>query len=99
MGVLNDPEKNSTVTNSGGLVVRGGKAVSAVILDGGTAATGATMELNDSDDNSGTDLIKLRAAQYDSKVITFVKPIVFTNGVYLDINPSGGAAYATVCYD
>ena len=92
-------ERTSTSRASGGLVQRGGGAISAITIDGGTAATGATVAINDSTDGSGTDIWSMRAMQYDSKTVTFVKSIPFSNGLYVNITPSGLTANVSIAYE
>ena len=89
-------ENNSSVITATGLVVRGGRQISAITLDGGTASSGATLILDDSTDGSGTVKWVLRAPQYGSSCISFPKPIPFVDGIYATL--TGTASKAALAY-
>ena len=63
--------------------------ISSLTLDGGTAATGATAILYNSADVTGTEKWQLRAPQYGSASITFVKPIPFSTACYVALTGTG----------
>ena len=67
-------------------------AVSAITLDGGTGATGATVILDNSTDGSGTVKWILRAVQYGSASVSFVKPIPFSTACYAALTGTGSKA-------
>ena len=89
-------ERASQVLTEDGLVKRGGTEVSALTLDGGTGATGATAILDDSTDGTGTAKWTLRAPQYGSASITFSKPIPFADGCYATL--TGTSEKLSVAY-
>lgn len=91
-------ERKTSVRTSGGLENRGSCLVSGITLDGGIAATGATVVLDDSTDGSGTAKWALRAAQYKSESIVFSKPIPFATGLYVTLTPSGQSAKVSLAY-
>ena len=78
------------------MVKRGGGSISSISLDGGTAATGGTVVINDSTDGTGTDIWALRAPQYGSGNISFTKPIPFTSGIYITV--AGTAPKVSLAY-
>ena len=81
-----ETERASAIITASGILDTGGaKTISAMTLDGGTAATGATAVLNNSTDGSGTDKWALRATQYGSASISFPKPIPLTTACYVTL--------------
>lgn len=92
-------ERTSTVQSSGGSLIKGGGSISAITLYGGTAATGATVIINDSTDGSGSNIWELGAAQYKSESVTFTKPIPFSSGIYINLTPSGATARVSIAYE
>ena len=80
-----------------GLVAKNPSVLHAVILDGGTGSTGATLVLNDSEDGSGDDRVKLRAPQYGQSQIVFVRPVKFFSGIYATLTSTAGSY--TVSWD
>lgn len=78
------------------LVKRGGGSISSISLDGGTAGTGATLVINDSTDATGSDIWAMRAPQYGTANISFVKPIPFTDGIYITV--AGTAPKVSLAY-
>ena len=91
-----ETEKASKVITASALIQTGGTVVSAISLDGGTAATGAVVTLDDSVAGDGTDKWALRAPQYGSASITFSKPIFFADGCYATL--TGTASQASIAY-
>ena len=91
-----ESETNSKVITASALVLRGGVTVSSITLDGGTGATGATVILDDSTAGNGTAKWVLRAPQYGSSNISFVKPIVFSTGCYATL--TGTASKVAIAY-
>ena len=89
-------ETNSAVVTATGLVARGGRQISAITLDGGTASTGSTLILDDSTAGTGTAKWVLRAPQYSSVSISFVKPIPFVDGIYATI--AGTSPKVSIAY-
>ena len=65
-----------------------------IILAAGAAAA-ATLELNNSDDGSGTDLISVNAVTGSTEVVDLaaIGGILFSAGIYADIGGAGAAAY------
>ncbi len=84
-----ETERIARIIVQTGLVNRGKTTVSAITLDGGTAGTGATVVLNASIDGGGTDRWALRAPQYGSMPISFTKPIVLEDGLYITLTGTG----------
>lgn len=84
-----ETEQASQVLSASALVKRGGTVVSSITLDGGTAATGATVVLDNSIAGDGTAKWALRAPQYGSESISFVKPIPFATGCYATLTGTG----------
>jgi hypothetical protein len=91
-----ESETNSKVITASALIQRGDVTVSSLTLDGGTAATGATVILDDSTAGDGTAKWVLRAPQYGSAIISFVKPIVFSSGCYATL--TGTASKVAIAY-
>ena len=96
MIIHQETERASKVLTATGAVNSLATTVSSITLDGGTAATGATVVLDDSTDGSGTDKWALRAPQYGSVSITFVKPIPFADGCYATI--TGTSPQVSIAY-
>jgi hypothetical protein len=92
-----ETENNSKVlTESGQVNGTASCAISSITLDGGTAATGATVILDNSTDGSGTAKWVLRAPQYGSVSISFVKPIVFSTACYATL--TGTSSKLAIAY-
>lgn len=92
-----ETETNSKVLTASGQV--NGTAscvVSSITLDGGTAATGATVVLDNSTDGTGTAKWVLRAPQYGSASISFSKPIPFSTACYATL--TGTASKVAIAY-
>ena len=91
-----ETETSVTTHAATALVKRGGGSISSISVDGGTAATGATLAINDSTDATGSDIWIMRAPQYGTASISFVKPIPFTDGIYITV--SGTAPKVSLAY-
>lgn len=89
-------ENASVVLTESALVKRGPGAISAISIYGGTAATGATVIIDDSIDGSGTDKWEIAAPQYGTGSISFPKPIPFSTGIYATI--TGTAPAVSIAY-
>jgi len=77
------------ITASGVVETGGAKTISAMTLDGGTAATGGTAVINNSADGTGTNKWALRAPQYGSASICFPKPIPLSTACYVTLAGTG----------
>lgn len=91
-----ETEKASVVLEGSDLIQTGGTVVSAMTLDGGTGATGATVILDDSTAGDGDAKWVLRAPQYGSVSVTFSKPIPFADGCYATL--TGTTSKVAVAY-
>lgn len=90
-------EKSSSVVTVSGLVKRGAVEISALTLEGGVAATGATVDIIDSLTATGTSIWHLQAPQYGSASISFPKPIPASTGIYATF--TGSASKLSIAYN
>lgn len=89
-------EDNAEVIAATALLKTGSTTVSSITLDGGTASAGATVIFDDSTDGSGDEIWVLRASQYGSASISFVKPINFSTGCYITL--TGTSSKVAIAY-
>lgn len=86
--------KRDIITSDAAVTTAASHRVMKAIL-AAAAGAAATLELNDSDDNSGTDRVAITAAagtvqQWDEAELGGV---LFANGIYADIGGAGAVAY------
>jgi len=77
-----------------GKVADAGCEIYAVVLAAGSA--NATVVIHNSEDNSGTEVLKLAAVASSTEAVSFSHPIQLANGAYATI--SGTGAEVTVSY-
>ena len=79
--------------SSDGAISSGPSRVIKVLIDGGTANT--AVQLNDSADDSGTDILTFRVLANDSGEFNFedIGGVPFATAIYADIQTTAGVVY------
>jgi hypothetical protein len=88
--------KLKIVTSDVAITTAAGHRLMGLVLQAGAGAA-ATIEFNNSDDNSGSDLFSAYQAQGTTSPFIDLTPvggILFSEGIYADIGGAGAVAYA-----